>query len=71
MYNEAVERLQFQAYQLGANCIVGLKIDIDEISGGGKSMFMITSIGTAAILEKEDGKKRKGQELQRQSHRLL
>lgn len=53
LYNESVERLQYQAYQLGADCIVGLKIDIDEISGGGKSMLMITAIGTAAILEGE------------------
>lgn len=30
---------------------MGLKIDIDEISGQGKSMFMITAIGTAVLLE--------------------
>jgi len=51
IYNEAIERLQYKTYQLGGNCIVGLKIDIDEISGQGKSMFMITAIGTAVLLE--------------------
>lgn len=51
IYNEAIERLQYKTYQLGGNCIVGLKIDIDEISGQGKSMFMITAIGTAVSLE--------------------
>jgi uncharacterized protein YbjQ (UPF0145 family) len=57
LYNEAIERIKFAAYELGANCIVGLKIDMDEISGKGKSMFMLTAIGTAVILEKETIKK--------------
>jgi hypothetical protein len=41
------------AYELGANCIIGLNIDMDEISGKGKSMFMLTALGTAVIIEKE------------------
>lgn len=57
LYNEATERIKFAAYELGANCIVGLSIDMDEISGKGKSMFMLTAIGTAVILEKESTEK--------------
>jgi uncharacterized protein YbjQ (UPF0145 family)/CDGSH-type Zn-finger protein len=53
LYNEATERIKVAAYELGANCIVGFSIDMDEISGKGKSMFMLTAIGTAVILEKE------------------
>jgi len=53
LYNEAAERIKIAAYEIGANCIVGLSIDMDEISGKGKSMFMLTAIGTAVILEKE------------------
>ncbi|MDP4264471.1 MAG: YbjQ family protein [Bacteroidota bacterium] len=53
LYNEAIERIKFSAYEIGANCIIGLRIDMDEISGKGKSMFMLTAIGTAVILEKE------------------
>ena len=53
LYNEAIERIKVAAYEIGANCIVGLRIDMDEISGKGKSMFMLTAIGTAVILEKE------------------
>lgn len=53
LYNEAIERVKFAAYEIGGNCIVGLSIDMDEISGKGKSMFMLTAIGTAIILEKE------------------
>jgi uncharacterized protein YbjQ (UPF0145 family) len=54
LYAEAIERIKFAAYEIGANCIVGLNIDMDEISGKGKSMFMLTAIGTAVILEKNN-----------------
>ena len=52
LYNEAIEKIKFAAYEIGANCVVGLSIDMDEISGKGKSMFMLTAIGTAVIIEK-------------------
>lgn len=51
IYTESVEILKQSAYQIGANCILGLKVDLDEISGKGKSMFMITATGTAVIIE--------------------
>ncbi|MFT4152904.1 YbjQ family protein [Parafilimonas sp.] len=57
LYNEAIERVKYAAYEIGANCIVGLNIDMDEISGKGKSMFMLTAVGTAIILEKEVSEK--------------
>src|SRR5690554_5355233 len=57
LYNEAIERVKYAAYEIGANCIVGLSIDMDEISGKGKSMFMLTAIGTAVIIEKEEKSK--------------
>lgn len=53
LYNEAIDRVKCAAYEIGANCIVGLKIDMDEISGKGKSMFMLTAVGTAVIIENE------------------
>ena len=53
IYNEAIERIKYAAYEIGANCILGLNIDMDEISGKGKSMFMLTAVGTAVIIEKE------------------
>ncbi|MGM9478845.1 YbjQ family protein [Pedobacter sp. GSP4] len=53
LYNEAIERIKHAAHELGADCVIGLNIDIDEISGKGKSMFMITAIGTAVVLEKQ------------------
>lgn len=51
IYNEAIETLKLSAYEIGGNCILGLKVDLDEISGKGKSMFMITAVGTAVIIE--------------------
>ncbi|MBS0646407.1 MAG: YbjQ family protein [Verrucomicrobia bacterium] len=51
LYNEAIERLRTAAYEIGANCIIGLHVDMDEISGKGKSMFMLTAMGTAVIID--------------------
>lgn len=51
LYNEAIERIKYAAYAQGANAVVGLHVDLDEIAGKGKSMFMITAIGTAVIIE--------------------
>ena len=55
MYNECLEKLARKAKWYNANCIVGLKVDFDEISGGGKSMFMINMVGTAVSIEDENG----------------
>lgn len=57
LYNEAIEKLKTAAYEVGANCIVGLHIDLDEISGKNKSMFMLTAIGTAVVIEVQEKKK--------------
>ena len=54
LYSEAIERIKYNAHELGANCVIGLSIDMDEISGKGKSMFMLTAIGTAVIIEKDE-----------------
>jgi uncharacterized protein YbjQ (UPF0145 family) len=51
IYSEVIETLKRTAHEIGANCIIGLSIDLDEISGKGKSMFMITATGTAVIIE--------------------
>lgn len=48
IYKSGIDALSQKATLLGANCIIGLSVDFDEISGKGKSMFMISVIGTAA-----------------------
>jgi hypothetical protein len=57
LYSEAISRIQHSAYEIGGNCVIGLSIDMDEISGKGKSMFMLTAVGTAVVLEKESADK--------------
>ena len=56
LYDEALDELSNKAQLLGANSILGLKIDMDNISGKGMSMFMITAVGTAAkvVFDKEN-----------------
>lgn len=54
LYNEAIERIKHNAHEIGGNCVIGLSIDMDEISGKGKSMFMLTAIGTAVIIENDE-----------------
>ncbi|OAB25670.1 Uncharacterized conserved protein YbjQ, UPF0145 family [Flavobacterium fryxellicola] len=54
LYNEAIERIKHNAHEIGGNCVIGLSIDMDEISGKGKSMFMLTAVGTAVVIEKEE-----------------
>ena len=44
-----INLLRKKAYSFGANSIVGLKIDNDEIGAKGKSMMMVTATGTAVI----------------------
>lgn len=51
IYDEVIEQLVQEAENTGANVILGLKIDHDEISGKGKQMFMVTATGTAARIE--------------------
>ncbi len=47
IYRIGIDKLKTKATNLGANAILGIKIDFDEISGKGKSMFMISTFGTA------------------------
>ena len=50
-YEKAINILEKKATSVGANSILGIHIDYDEISGGGKSMLMVSIVGTAAIIE--------------------
>ncbi|MBT3742883.1 MAG: YbjQ family protein [Polaribacter sp.] len=50
IYDSSIQNLKVKAINLGANAILGLSIDFDEISGGNKSMLMISISGTAVII---------------------
>ncbi len=51
MNMQAIELLKKKAYKMGGNCIIGLKVDNDEISAQNKSMLMVSVVGTVAIGE--------------------
>lgn len=44
--NKVIEKIKKRAFDQGADYVIGLKIDNDEISAQGKSMLMVTAIGT-------------------------
>lgn len=50
IYDSAFQALEKQAAIKSANAILGISINIGEISGKSKQMFMITIIGTAAVI---------------------
>jgi uncharacterized protein YbjQ (UPF0145 family) len=53
IYAEAIEQLHRKAEHLGGNWIVGLRVDMDEVSGKGSQMFMVTAMGTAVLASPE------------------
>lgn len=52
VYEEAVKRIEKKASKLGADAVIGLKMDFGEVSGKEKSMFMVSAVGTAVKLGK-------------------
>ena|GEM_PF-5003 len=48
--DEVVREVTDKALRLGATGVIGLRVDHDELSGGGKSMLMVTASGTAVSL---------------------
>lgn len=51
IYKNGIDNLKRKAIDIGANAILGVKTDFDEISGKGKSMFMLSISGTAVRLK--------------------
>lgn len=51
IYEEAKKGIEAKARAVGANAVVGLKIDFDQISGKGMSMFMVSVCGTACVVD--------------------
>jgi uncharacterized protein YbjQ (UPF0145 family) len=54
LYDEALAQLGRKAIALGGNWLVGVHVDIDEISGKGMQMFMVTAVGTAVRADQPD-----------------
>ena len=56
LYEIAKRAIETEAINKGGNAILGYKIDFDEISGQGKSMFMISVSGTAVKIVEQKAK---------------
>ncbi len=59
IYKVGIDKIKIKATNIGANAILGIKIDFDEISGKGKSMFMLSIMGTAVFLKYKESNKEK------------
>jgi len=57
IYKIGIDKIKIKASNLGANAILGISIDFDEVSGKGKSMFMISINGTAVKVQFKDENK--------------
>src|SRR5690606_7794893 len=54
MYDNILDRQREKAMVIGANSILGLKVDFGEISGKGNQMFMLSAVGTQVFAEREN-----------------
>ncbi len=52
VYKAAMDEVKRKAQAAGADAIVGLKMDFNEISSKGKAMFMVSAVGTAVKLSR-------------------
>ena len=51
--DDVIDGLTKKALELKADALIDLKIDVDEINGKSKSMFMVTAIATAVLFKNE------------------
>jgi len=51
--DDVIDGLKKKALKLRADALIDLKIDVDEVNGKNKSMFMVTAIATAVLFKKE------------------
>jgi uncharacterized protein YbjQ (UPF0145 family) len=47
--------LKKEAYEVGANAVVGVDLDYVELAGTGSSMVVLVASGTAVVIEGENG----------------
>ena len=47
---EALKELEARAAEMGANAVIGVRIDFDAIGGDGNNMLLVTATGTAVVV---------------------
>ena len=50
----ALYELKKEAYEVGANAVVGVDLDYVELAGTGSSMVMLVASGTAVVIKETD-----------------
>ena len=48
--SEALKELEARAAEMGANAVIGVRIDFDPIGGDGNNMLLVTVTGTAVVV---------------------
>ena len=46
-YSQVYSEIREKAVKLGANAVIGLNVEFDEVSIKGKNYYMVTAVGTA------------------------
>ena len=54
LYADVIDNISQQAYALGANAVIGVRVDFDNISAKNMSMFMVSVQGTAVKLKETE-----------------
>jgi uncharacterized protein YbjQ (UPF0145 family) len=54
--DDVIDGLKKKALRLRAHALIDLKIDVDEVNGKNKSMFMVTAIATAVLIKNDSSK---------------
>lgn len=49
--DQALREMEQRAAELGANAIIGVKVDYEAISNQGSNMLMVIASGTAVVVE--------------------
>lgn len=47
---EALKELEARAAAMGANAVIGVRIDFDPLGGDGNNMLLVTVTGTAVVV---------------------
>ena len=51
---QCLAELKKEAYEIGANAVIGVSLDYSEFSGKAKSMLFLVASGTAVIIQKKN-----------------
>ena len=47
---EVLKELEARAAAMGANAVIGVRIDFDPLGGDGNNMLLVTVTGTAVVV---------------------